>query len=513
MKFPGPSEDQQEDPVEHSRDQEHHQDKFRDRHLRHDRPLEGDQDQQGGRDHGQIFDGIQEVGSRLFPEADPVDDDGLGDIGDDAGNHGADVDARHSQPGHQRQGEDQVHQPLDQRQVFILLEYPGRGLEVGQHHPFPLEEVIDEVPADDGRGQHPLRPHVQLHQRRQQQEKSHRGKAVHPDGEEAVYRKELELPVLPLRGDQVSEAGDDGIENHVDVVGDRIDDELVGAHEPHPHHAQKGRDDDGVRLQPGHVTDAVQHQRLRVVHHALPLFLFQRLNILLLKQRVFFVQIAADENLLGQLHPRLDQQIQKEVGQKEQACHLHGHGNHLGDGDGVGLDIVFLLRVCQAVFPGDEVRAHRIKQVDQIVQPQFFHGEVAGIPHDHRQEGDEDQPCGRDDQGDDPVGLFVQQHIGFDLFLFPSGGRPVQAVVHRSADAQLRQGKHGQDIRIKPLHAGEGIPQLHDEHVPQGEAKQHGHHVAGQSEDDVFRRVSYSSHSISPSVIAKNSSTVPVPQG
>ena len=102
--------------------------------------------------------------------------------------------------------------------IFVLFKNTGRRFEIRKHDTFPFEEIVRQIPGDNRSCQHAIRSDIQLHERRQEQEKSDSRKSVYPDCEKAIHQKQLKLLFPALRGDQISKAGNDGVENQVYIT-------------------------------------------------------------------------------------------------------------------------------------------------------------------------------------------------------------------------------------------------------------------------------------------------------
>lgn len=78
------------------------------------------------------------------PEAVPVHDHRLEQIRHHPGHHRAHINARQAHILDARDRQHQIHQPLEQGQILVLLEDPRRDLEIDQNDPAALKIQIDQ---------------------------------------------------------------------------------------------------------------------------------------------------------------------------------------------------------------------------------------------------------------------------------------------------------------------------------------------------------------------------------
>ena len=189
-------------------------------------------------------------------------------------------------------------------------------------------------------------------------------------------------------------------------------------------------------------------------------------HVFFLQQRIFTVQICVRKNLLDQLNDSRRKQVQIEVRHQQQKHDLCQHSRDFRDRQNIGLDIILLLRVGQAVLVSHKVGTHRIEQKNQIITDQIG---VAVDSHrildDEFQKRNQRKPHAGDHKGDHPVCLLIKLHIGLDRFLIPSGHRPIQAEIHRRSQSQFCQGKYGKNAAVGAVDTEQRFAQLYDKYL------------------------------------------------
>ena len=129
-------------------------------------------------------------------------------------------------------------------------------------------------------------------------EKPHRAKAKEPTGKKAIHLKEKILPFFRLCGHHIAEARYHRIKNNIYKISNISDDVDIVVHNSRGIYIDKRRYNDLIRLQPGHVTDFVANQRLRLGGHHLRLLRRQLLHILIPQIRIKPVQIGRHKYFL-----------------------------------------------------------------------------------------------------------------------------------------------------------------------------------------------------------------------
>ncbi len=240
----------------------------------------------------------------------------------------------------------------------------------------------------------------------------------------------------------------------------------------------------------------MEHQRFCLGDHHRGLFLLQFLHMPVPQIRIEPVEVDADEDLLQKLHRGLHQQVQQEVLCQKQHDDLYKDRDDLRDRRNIGLNIVALLRIGQAVFIGHKISADRIEQKDQIINRQLPDRDAPAFLDQIRQKGRQCKADHRDHARDGQISLPVKPHIGFDLLLIPVCHRLVQAVVHGAANAQFRQGEHTENIRIQAVYPQQGFAQHPDKDRSLQKPHTQDYEIADITEEDILPGLSDSAHFI-----------------
>ena len=197
--------------------------------------------------------------------------------------------------------------------------------------------------------------------RRQQKQKAHCGKSIDPACKKAVDLKHLKLFFPAFGCDQVPKAGKYGIKNNIHKICHGGKDHIIVSHISHKRNIDKGGNDHTVCLKSRHIPHLMKHQRLGLSYHLSRFLMGELLYLLIQKIRVQAVQIAAYEDLLQKLYRRCCQKIQIKVPGKKDHKDLQRDGDHFGNRDHIGLNIIFLLRIDQTVLICHKIGAYRIK--------------------------------------------------------------------------------------------------------------------------------------------------------
>ena len=115
----------------------------------------------------------------------------------------------------------------------------------------------------------------------------------------------------------------------------------------------------------------MEDQSLSLLPDLIALFLGELLNILLLEERVHLVQKLRDKDLLYQLNHSICKEIEQEVLSYNNNYYLKEYNNNFCYCNDIGLNVVLLLSIYEAVLVRHKITADCIEQEDQIIDSQF----------------------------------------------------------------------------------------------------------------------------------------------
>ena len=233
----------------------------------------------------------------------------------------------------------------------------------------------------------------------------------------------------------------------------------------------KFRQNDVVGRLEHDVVELVQEQRGAVLEDALDLAPRDPVVRLFVDVRIHLVRKTGVHDVLHDDRADRDEHIQLKIAEQQQGDHLD---DARADREEIADDIdqIFLLIGLdnRALVRKEQVGRHRVEQIQQEdehrVDVQL--GESAVVLDEHREERNQTQSDERDAETDDAVDRLVELHQHRNPVVILLGNRLIQLEQNRTADAELRQRQHGQNIREQTADSQIGFAQRLDKHRPRG---------------------------------------------